>query len=264
MGAVLSFIRELQSYEQYAFSRAELLEKTAAPDSSIKKELARLVSDNQLINLRKGFYVIIPPSFQHFKKIPIDLYVNKLFNYLDKAYYVGFYSAAAYYGASHQRVQQDYVITTPPALRHISKGNIKIKFFNFTNWPANNIIQRKSDAGFFMVSSPALTMVDLIENQHNLGGMNRMLAILEELSESIELSDLNNLLSWYSNKSVLQRMGYLFETIAWNGQLAESIYTRLQNEDFYPVLLSARKGIKAGSTGNRWKVDANIELESDL
>ncbi|MDF9799098.1 putative transcriptional regulator of viral defense system [Catalinimonas alkaloidigena] len=264
MGTVAAFVRELQSYEEFAFSTEELLQKTAAPESSVRKELARLSSDRQVINLRKGFYLIIPPRYQHYGKLPLELYVEKLFKFLKKPYYIGFYSAAAYLGAAHQRVQQDYMITVPPALRNITKGNIKIRFFNSQNWPDKNIIQKKSDAGYFKLSSPALTFADLIENQHQLGGLNRMLAILEELSESLEKKDVEDLLTWYHNKSVLQRMGFLLEEIELNNNLAQVIYGHLSKENFFSTLLSPHKGQKAGSTGNRWKIDANIVLESDL
>ncbi len=263
MGVVAEFIRELQSYEEYSFSTEELYKKTLAPQSSVKKELARLVSDNQLINLRKGFYIILPPSYQHYKRLPIELYVDKLFKTLSRPYYVGYYSAAALHGASHQKVQQDYVITELPALRDIVKGNLKIRFFNCVNWPKQNILQRKSDTGFFNLSSPALTFADLLDNQNRLGGINRMLAILEELAEAVEQNDLKELLTWYKNKSTLQRMGYLLEKLHLN-ELSELIFNVLQKAPFFPILLSPSKAEKAGSTGNRWKIDANVVLESDI
>lgn len=264
MGVVSSFIRELQSYEEFAFSTEELLQKSAAPESSVRKELSRLSSDQQIINLRKGFYLIMPPRYQHYGKLPIELYVDKLFTFLEKPYYIGFYSAAAYHGAAHQRLQQDYIVTVPPALRDIAKGNINIRFFQSLHWPDKNIIQKKSDAGYFKLSSPALTFADLLENQHHLGGLNRMLAILEELSEALEEKDLKDLLTWYHNKSVLQRMGYLLEEVQTNKNLAQMVFDLLCKESFFSTLLSPRKGQKAGSTGNRWKVDVNMALENDL
>ena len=57
MGIVLDFIRELQSYEEFAFSTEELFTRSEAPESTIKKELARLAADGQIINIRKGFYI---------------------------------------------------------------------------------------------------------------------------------------------------------------------------------------------------------------
>lgn len=264
LGVVSDFIRELQSYEEYSFSLDELRQKTNAPESSIRKELNRLGKDKQILNLRKGFYLILPPRFQHYGKLPVGLYIDKLFKSLQKPYYVGFYSAATYHGAAHQQIQQDYIITAPPALRGISKENVQIRFFSNSVWPEKNIAKRKSDTGYFNISSPALTFVDLIENQQNLGGLSRMIAILEELTESLEEKDIKDLLSWYSNKSVLQRMGFLLEEMSSNEEVQTLLFETLNTASFFPVLLSPDKGQKAGATGNRWKVDVNEIIESDL
>ncbi|MGB3463844.1 MAG: hypothetical protein WBA74_01180, partial [Cyclobacteriaceae bacterium] len=66
------------------------------------------------------------------------------------------------------------------------------------------------------------------------------------------------------DKSTLQRMGYLLEELQWKKELAEVLFESLQEKTFFPILLSPGKNQKAGSTGNRWKIDANVELESDL
>ena len=264
MGVVSEYIRYLQSYEEYSFSLDELRKNTKAPASSIRKELSKLGKDKQILNLRKGYYLIIPPRYQHFGKLPINLYVDKLFKSLDKSYYLGYYSAAAYHGAAHQQIQQDYVLTTPPALRDISKENVQIRFFNTSVWPQKNIIKQKSDSGYFNISSPALTFADLVENQQPLGGLNRMMAVLEELSEIMDESDIKKLLSWYKNKSVLQRMGFLLEEISKNGKNHSYIFEFLSQASYYPVLLSPSKDQRAGSTGNKWKVDVNQIIESDL
>ncbi|MFT6338546.1 MAG: putative transcriptional regulator of viral defense system [Bacteroidia bacterium] len=264
MGVVAEFVRELQSYEEYSFSTEELYQKTAAPASSVKKELARLVANNQIINLRKGFYLILPPSYQHYKKLPLELYIDKLFKSLNKPYYVAHYSAAASYGASHQQIQQDYIITDPPALRDIAKENIKLRFFNSSVWPKGNVLDKKSSTGYFKISSPALTFADLLENQNNLGGINRMLAILGELCESITKQDLEELLAWYDNKSTLQRMGFLLEQMEWNAIHSDKIFKSFKNGKIFPTLLTPHHGQKAGSAGNRWKIDQNTIFESCL
>jgi len=262
--SVSDYIKQLQSYEEYAFSWEELLQNCNVPLATIKKEVLRLTERNEIVNLRHGFYLIIPPRYKNFGKLPVQLYVDKLFKFLNKPYYVGLYSAALFHGASHQQVQSDYVITVPPALRDIDKGNIHVQFFNASNWSEKNIQEKKSDAGLFNVSSPALTATDLVNYHTKIGGLNRMLANIEELSEEIQLEDLKTLLSWYPNKSTLQRLGFLFEEIGMDQTYTDLIFERLKKDKFYSVVLSPKKGEKAGSTGNRWKVDVNIKLESDL
>jgi len=261
---VAEYIRTLQSYEEYSFSWEEVLEKCNSPESTIRKELVRLAKKNEILNLRKGFYIIISPRYQNFGRIPLQLYVNKLFKYLEKDYYVGLLSATAVYGASHQRIQQDYIITIPPDLRDLEKGKTKLRFFKTEIWPKNNIIEKKSDAGNYKISSPALTAIDLVHHHKKIGGINRILANLQEMASEISNEDLEQLLSWYPHKSTLQRFGYLMEQLKVSESILDEIFKCLNKGAFYSILLTPKKGLKAGKTGNRWKVDANIKLENDL
>jgi len=264
MSAVTDYIAHLQSYEEYAFSWEELTTCCDTPESTLRKDLIRLRKRGEILNLRKGFYLILPPRYRGLGKLPLQLFVDKLFHFLDKPYYVALYSAAGLHGASHQQVQQDYVMTTSPALPDINKQRFTIRFFKLTHWPQKNIQQRKSDAGLFNVSSPALTAMDLIYHQTKLGGLNRMFANLEELAEEITVQDIADLLSWYPHKSAIQRFGYLLEELHGENESTEFIFQFLAQDRFYPVLLSAATEQRPGSTGNRWKVDENLELESDL
>lgn len=261
---VSEYIRKLQSYEEYAFSWEEVIKACNTPESTIRKELTRLTKRNEILNLRKGFYVIIPAKYQNLGKVPVQLYIEKLFKGLDKHYYLGLFTASAFHGASHQQVQQEYIFTNPPALRDISKGANQLQFIISTNWPQKNIIQKKSDAGYFNISSPALTIVDLIHNQNKIGGLNRVLANIEELIEELTLQDLENLLEWYPHTSTLQRTGYILNELELDTTFLDKIFYHLQQEPFFPILLNHNKIEKAGSVNNRWKIDVNLTLETDL
>jgi predicted transcriptional regulator of viral defense system len=261
---ISEYIRSLQSYEVYGFSYDDVLKNCIAPEITLRKELQRLIKKNLIQNLRKGFYVIIPAKYQNVSKIPIQLYVETLFSSIQKDYYLGLYSAAALHGASHQQIQKDYIIHKPSAMRDIDKGNFSIKFFQTTNWPKKNIVQKKSDAGLFNVSSPALTLADFLHFQNKLGGINRMLAIIEELSETIHLNDIIELISWYPHVNTFQRMGFLLEQFEVDDKILNAIQKHLDTQKVYSMLLSPIKNEKAGSANNRWKIDINITLENDL
>ena len=258
------YIKYLLSIESYSFSVDEILKATDGTGNSLKFELQKKKKKGEVLNLRKGFYLIITPRYSSSKKIPIQLYCEKLFKYLNKNYYVGLFSAAKLHGASHQQVQRDYLITEQPKFNDISKKTINIQFFTTKNWPDKNIQLKKSDAGIYKVSSPALTIVDLIHYQTNLGGINRMLATIEELAEELTSADMKELLDWYPNKSTLQRFGFLLEELEINENFQELIYSNLKSSKFFPVLLSPKSKEKAGAVDNRWKVAVNVQLESDL
>ena len=258
------YIRYLLSIENYSFSLDEIAKETAGSSNSLEFELLRLSEKGEIVNLRKGFYLIITPRYSSAKKLPIQLYCEKLFKYLNRNYYVSLFSAAKFHGASHQKVQRDYLITEQPKFNDISKNNIDIRFFTTRNWTDKNIQQKKSDAGVFKISSPALSIVDLIHYQTKLGGINRVLTTIEELTEELTKHDLAELLSWYPNKSTLQRFGFLLEELGAVEEFREMIYSELKVKNFFPVLLSPKSKEKPGAVDNRWKVDVNVKLESDL
>ena len=258
------YINYLLSIESYSFSVDEIAKATNSTRNSLKFELHRLSEKGEVINLRKGFYLIITPRYSSAKKLPIQLYCEKLFNYLNRNYYVGLFSAAKFHGASHQQIQRDYLITEQPKFKDISKNTIDIRFFTTRNWPEKNIQQKKADAGIYKISSPALTIVDLIHHQTKLGGINRMLATIEELVEELTIADLEELLDWYTNTSTLQRFGYLLEELELNEDFQEVILSKLKAGKFFPVLLSPKSIEKPGAIDNKWKVDVNVKIESDL
>lgn len=262
--SVKDYIKQLLSYEEYSFSWDELVNATGKNQTSTKRELSRLVDKKEVINLRKGFYLIIPPRYSTTGKLPLQLYADKLFKYLNRQYYLGFYSAAKIHGASHQQVQRDYIMTQNPPLIDINKILIDIRFITTTNWPEENILIKKSDAGIYKISSPALTAADLIHYQTKLGGLNRMLAVIQELTEEIDEHDLANLRNWYPHKSTLQRLGFVLDKIGGEDYLSDIIFNYLKSNKYYPVLLSPDSKQKPGAVYNKWKVDVNIELESDI
>ena len=261
---VSDYIKKLLSHEEYAFSLDELLENIPKSKQAIASELSRLIAKKEIINLRKGFYLIITPRYSKTQKLPLQLYCEKLFKYLDRKYYIAFFSASKFHGASHQQIHKDYIIIEQPKLKDISKHNFDIKFFTTRKISNSNIQIKKSDAGYFKISSPVLTIVDLIYYQTKLGGINRMLINIEELSELISLEDLDELLGWYPNVSTIQRLGFVLEMFNQEEVFLQMIYSKLNQKTFYPVLLSPNNRDKPGAVNNRWKVDVNVKLESDL
>jgi len=262
--SVSAFVAQCLAYEQYAFSWQELKAKVPKSDLALRHDLLRLAQKNELLLLRKGFYLILTPRYRALGKLPLALYVEHLFQHLNKPYYVAFYSAAALHGASHQQVQQSYLMTQVPNLRHIQKDSIYLNIVATSTWPRHNIEQRSADAGLFNISSPALTAIDLIHHQTKMGGLNRVITVLEELIEAITPTDLQNLLQWYPHTSSIQRMGLLFQELQASESLKAPLYAFLRNKKHFPVLLSPDRGSKPGKANNPWKVDVNTQLESDL
>lgn len=261
---VSGYIKQLQSFEEYSFGIEEVINNTSKDSTAVRRETSRLAEKKIILNLRKGFYLIIPPRYSASEKLPLQLYVEKLFKYLNREYYVGLFSAAKIHGASHQQSQRDYLIIKTPKLNAIKKKSYDIRFFTTRTWPSHNIETKKSDAGEYKISSPSLTFIDLIHHHTKIGGLNRMLASLEELTEEMNEFDLKELISWYTHKSTLQRAGFLIEELIGESAFTDIIYDHLKQQICFPILLSPKRNRKPGGANNRWKIDVNINLESDL
>lgn len=261
---VAQYINKLLSVEQYSFSLEELMQETKKTKNAIWQEISNLIEKNEVLNLRQGFYIILTPKYRPLGKLPLNLYVHKLFNSLQRNYYVGFYSAAKIYGASHQQSQVDYIMSQPPKLLDIKKSPIALRFLTTKDWPLGNIISKKSDAGLYQISSPILTLADLVRYQNKLGGLNRMLSTIEELMEEVTESDLKELLSWYTHKATLQRLGFLMQYIDDENSFSPMIMKHLNTLNIYPILLQPERKNRPGAVDNKFKVDINITLDSDL
>lgn len=259
-----TYIKDRLSMGYYSFTIDEFKAVANKSDTAIKRNLSYLTAKKEIISLRKGFYLIICPCYSGLGCLPMNLYIDYLFAYLKKEYYVGLYTASALHGAGHQRVQRDFVINKPPALLDINNKGSAIVFHSASVWPRKNILKRKCDTGYYNMSSVALTIADLIHYQRKIGGINRILANIEELLEVLKLSDLKDLLEWYPYKSTLQRLGYLIEVIEGETQKSNYLHKYLINKGITPVFLSSYDQEISKTFNKRWQVIITFKLDSDL
>lgn len=257
------YIRSLRSNGKYAFTIDDLVRDISKPLRNIRKDLDRLRDKGAIINIRKGFFTIIPDEYKNMGVIPVEFYIDELMKYLNKNYYVGLYSAAMFHGAAHQQPQEFYVISEKPKPKSIANDVISINFTEKRNFPSFGIEKKKTDAGYFTISSKELTFLDLIYCEQAMRGFNRIISILEELSEDIQLAKMRQVVKNDFPLSVLQRAGYITETILDNAKLAAVFETTLAKSNPRTKLLSS-SGVKDGEKNEKWNLIINTEIESDL
>lgn len=263
-GYLEDFISELRSNGRYTFSLFEVRNKFEQSDEAIKKALQRLKKKKEIALIRNEFYVVVTPEYRSKGILPPSLFIADLMKFLEKDYYVGLLNAAAYYGAAHQQPQSFSVIIKKPSLRNINNDNLKINFYIKKDWNKDDIIQKKVDTGFINVSSPELTAIDLVNYFNQVGGLNRVATVLEELCESIEATKLLDLVKRYAPITAVQRLGFLLEDVLSRQDLSDPIKDYLKTINYFPTLLRPQKEKPDMITGNDWKVVQNLEIETDL
>jgi predicted transcriptional regulator of viral defense system len=257
------YLTEIRAQGRYAFTFDELKSKFAdRTHTALTQNLLRLKQKKEVVLIRKGFYVIVPPEYSKQGIIPPYLYIDDLMRSLDKPYYVGLLSAAALHGAAHQQPAGYTVVAQSPAPRSIDKLNIV--FYSKQEFIREGIVQKKTPAGYINVSSPELTALDFFDYIHNFG-INRITTVLQELSEEMKPAALQKIARQYPNTAAIQRLGYVLDNVAESKRkkLSDVLEKVLENRLTFPVPLSPQKG-KKGEIDNRWKVIQNMEIESDL
>lgn len=261
--SVENYVEDQLSKGIYSFSTRDLFTKESKSQRAVFAELGKLTTERKIAKLRTGFYLILPPIYRRLGNLPLVLYVNDLFDYLGMDYYVGLYTASQKHGAAHQKIMEDFIMVPRP-MRNIKKPAASINFLTTTNWPEKGITKKKGPAGMYNLSGPVLTAADLIYHQNRLGGINRMLANIEELSEEMTIDQIQDLATWYPHLSTLQRLGFLLDKVGDGTNLGDVLFESLGHKKMYPVLLVPNSIETPVSLKNRWKIDVNLELESDL
>lgn len=256
------YFSSIRSKGRYTFTYDELKKQFPLSDAAITQSLSRVKKRGEIVQIRKGFYAIIPPEYSIQGILPPYLFIDDLLKSLNKPYYVGLLSAAALHGAAHQQPMEYFVIAQTPAPRSINNKKLKISFFSKSNWEQTDIEQKITDAGYLNVSSPELTALDLLTYVDKIG-LNRAVTVLQELAPTMKVSTLGKTAKRCPSTPVIQRLGYLLEKVLGEEKLAESLLRELNYRSIIPVLLST-KNKKKGDTDQTWKVIVNMEIESDL
>jgi predicted transcriptional regulator of viral defense system len=255
------YLLTVRAKGRFVVTQTELTEKFNVSAKALQQNLFRLKSKKQIAQIRQGFYAIIPPEYSHQGMLPVYLFVDDLMKSLDRNYYLGLYSAAAIHGAGHQQPMESQIIVKKPVLRDITRDKLAIRFFTRNKWNPDDIIQKKTDAGYIKVSSPELTALDLIFYSSKIGGINRLLPILAELSEEIKPSKLNKAARQYNQITVIQRLGFLFDKTMDAEQLVTPLKKIVNENRCSNIALSTANKSKEGEINYDWKIIINTDLQ---
>ncbi|MCD4773470.1 MAG: type IV toxin-antitoxin system AbiEi family antitoxin [Bacteroidales bacterium] len=255
---VEDYLTEIQSKGRYSLTLNELQTKFDTSEKAILQKIYRLKNKNKLAQVRKEFYVIIPPQYSNRGMVPPTLFINDMMDFLNRKYYVGLFSAAALHGAGHQQPMEFQIVTQKPALRNINNQKLAISFFTKSEWEMDQIIEKKTETGYLKVSSPEKTAFDMVQYHKRIGGLNRILPILEDLTETIKPSLLSKTAKT-QKKTNIQRLGFLLDKLG-SKSLASSLF-RLLGKDLKELPLSLAHKERTGTINEKWKIIENTELD---
>ena len=264
--SLAKWLNNLQQEGQYSFTREEALSVLKCSEQGLSVSIGRLVHKKRIMNIRTGFYVIVPFEYSYHGILPPTWFINPLMKYLHRDYYVGLLSAASFYGAAHQAPQVFQVITDR-TLKEVSFKNLNIRFYKNKHIGKVPTEQRMTETGYIQVATPAVVALDLVKYQQESGGLSNVAMVLSELMESMNIRFLTDIIkSGLYESTIVQRLGFILQSLDEKGaKYAEAIYNASNNiYRFKNTVLDIQSPIKNGRLDPKWHVIVNETLEMDL
>lgn len=238
--ALASYASRLLSEGRAVFSDSEAVEALGVSRGAFLDAAERLQRRHQLLNPRRGFYVVVPPQFASWGAPPPSWYIDDLMRHEGQPYYVGLLKAAELHGATHQAVME-FQVVTDKRLPKIRAGRTLIAFYFRKDMEAvsGGIEARKTDTGSMKLSSPELTALDLVRYPHAAGGMDNMATVLADLGPKMQPEKLAAL-SATAERSVVQRLGHLLGRLG-HGERTAPMFEALLRRGSVPWIELDRK-----------------------
>jgi len=250
-----------QSRGRYTFSFAEMSMAFGGSATALRSAIRRLKEKGRLVSPCREFYVIVPVEYRSLGSPPASWFVDDLMRFAGKLYYVGLLSAAAVYGAAHQQPQQFQVVTEMPT-RPMMTGRVRIAFVRKRDIRHVATQQVKTETGYMTVSTPEVTVFDLVRHARLCGHLNNVATVLSELAGSIDFARLQDAAARATVPEV-QRAGYLLELVGEEAP-AERIAEHLRHRRVRPVLLRPGASADGKPLDERWRLIINENVEPDL
>jgi len=256
------FVADLQSKGRYTFSRDEAQKALALSGLALKKSLERLAKKKSIVLVHRGFYVIVPLEYRARGILPPEWFISDLMQFMGLQYYVGLLTAAAIHGAAHQQPQEFHVVI-PHSQRGIRVGSLSIRFFKKARISSTPVVETKTSTGFIRVSEPASTAIDLVAYEARIGGLSRVITILQELAEFLEPNALFHAAEVEKSIAPVQRLGYLLEKIG-HGSRASVLAEWISTHHPRPAPLQPGISRKGSVRDPKWNIFVNLDLEGEL
>jgi predicted transcriptional regulator of viral defense system len=172
-------------------------------------------------------------------------------------------SASALHGAAHQQPQEFHVITKSPLRNIRPKKRLNIRFFSksqIENVPLDRV---KVQTGHIPVSTPEATTLDLIRYAKHIGGLDRVLTVLQELGEAIEPEKLVEAAKSDGRLACAQRLGFLLEKAGFEN-LTRKLSKWVDEKKPLPAKLEPSIPGKGYKKDKGWNLIINIDVEGDI
>lgn len=113
------------------------------------------------------------------------------------------------------------------------------------------------------ISSPELTIFDLVMFQDRIGGLNRVATIISELADSLNPDKMVEVIRDRIPISVIQRSGYILDRVLNRKDLSDVLLKVIKDKNAFRVPLKSNGSRSGYPVDETWQIVRNIEIEAE-
>ena len=241
---------------------AELADLLGVPVNQVRQRLNAPARRGEWVCPVRGLWVPVPPEYRLWGAPPgVDL-VNVMMSHLGVGYYVGWLSAAAQLGISHQAPQVFQVATTS-TVDDRTVGRTRFQFARRAaalDLPTTQLVTR---TGYARFATAELVAFDIATDPDFCGGLDNAATVIVELAEN-SLLDGNRLagLSAKFPAASGRRIGFILDNHSDADVDLNPLHKAVARAIVTPSRLNP-SGMPTGAVDDRWQIFINRELEPD-
>lgn len=231
------------------------------PRNEVPQRLVRLRAQGKLVSLARGLWAVVPAEVRMAGAPEPMRYVDALMSYYGCGYCVGWLTAAALRGASHQ-APQVFQVATERQLKDRIIGRSSLEFHKrsyVTHVMANRV---SLSSGTAIVASAGTTMLMASADLMMCGGIDNVATIVIELVEQNDgyLSEVTTDMHLFPESAVC-RLGWILDHVVGVDNL--EVLSDFCRDTGEPTMLSPY-GSRSGRIDKTWNVIENRNVEADV
>lgn len=244
----------------------DLADRLGVDTDQLWGSLQRSIEARRIVSVTKGGWVPVPPEYRKSGAPPPLHFIDPMMKFMGHEYYIGFLSAAAMHGASHQ-APMVFQVATPALLQNRRIGQSRLQFARRSETAGRSTERRIVPTGRVNVSTPEVTVLDLVEAPRLGAGLSNVATVIGDLisDDLLAIEKLASDALGYP-MSVVQRTGYLIDFMALELELTvDTNALHVHVAESKPTTVPLRTGQPGrGVRNDRWRVDVNTDVEHDL
>lgn len=257
---LLEYTESLQSRGRYLFYKNEVKSELGFTDIQFKNAIHVLIGKNKAYKLSNNLYAILPAEHKNFGNLPLEWFIDEYAKNYHANYYIGLLTAADMYGATHHKPQMQYVIVDLQ-LPKFSVGRLEIRFVVNKHIHLADIQQNKTQVGYFNISTPEQTIIDLMKYYNLSGDYDNIGTIYSELIDQVNANKLYKLIIGHCSEANICRIGYLLSLVS-ESKIVPDLKSWIQgNINRYYTFAPYVKAFSVEQKSSDWKLYINEEVE---